>query len=201
MFFRSMSRKDKRQFGGSLIETLMTVGFFGVFAAGFSSMTITQMKAIQSMELRSDIAVLKSTIAGNIDCQRTARAVCGGKPYIYTRTTKMRLPGARQVGGRVPMDDILQHLDTKNRRPAKTLKPQAEPDPTQEKFSVDEGANGVWQVAARCKQASRHTYDIHLYIARRTKDGNEFIHDPLTRQPWTWRDLFKGPICQGYKKR
>ena len=191
------------QRGGSLIETLMTIGFFGVFAAGFSSMSVTQMKAISSMELKSDLAVLKTTIAGNIDCRRTSRAVCSGKPYVYTRTTKMRLPGARQIGGRVPMSDILEHASSPPKEVvvAKPRKPGAKPVKDKRYARENEkGVEPVWQVAAHCKRATRTSYDVYLYVARRNRPDGRFMRDPLTDQPWTWRDLFDGPVCQGFTK-
>ena len=186
MFFRKMTRYPNAERGGSLIETLMTVGFFGLFAAGFASMGTTQMKTLNSMELRSDIAVLKTTIASQIDCERTARSVCQGKNQIFTRSSKMRLPGAKQIGGKVAMQTILNNMDHAD--------VASSPD-----LYAKESSRGEWQVAARCIKATRRTYNVHLYVAR--KEGEKFVKDPLTGRPWTWRDLYKGPICQGFASR
>jgi hypothetical protein len=65
---RTARRRPPREAGVSLIAVLVSVGIAGIVALAMSSVFTNGFKANRSMQSRADLAQIRQTIAGRLDC-------------------------------------------------------------------------------------------------------------------------------------
>jgi type II secretory pathway pseudopilin PulG len=72
----------RSQAGFSLVAALVAVAITGIVAVGLSQLLRNTFRAQHSVELRSDIASLKSLINDQIDCSKSMPATCPADGFV-----------------------------------------------------------------------------------------------------------------------
>lgn len=179
--------KVSKNDGFSLMAAIIAIALTGLLAAWLSTLLSNSFKSAKSVEMRSDLNILRQTILASIDCEKTLQDA-GIDPNNFND------PSCNSSSA--PGGETGPFLRLRRKSPGAAVDYLTNP------LGADQSAKmGDWNIRVSCSKTE------HSLVVRVSRPdpaaADTFFSDPMTNKPADWHSpkglLFAGaggiPIC------